>query len=271
MAAVMPGTTSNGTPASCRAAASSPPRANTNGSPPLSRTTVAPVRPLSTSRALISAWLGPRPGALPTGIRSAVPGARSSSDATDNRSYTTTSARPSSSAPRTVSSPGSPGPAPTRYTVTGGDGTGGGTVRGHAAGAHRSPHRPGRRHEGLAGGAASRPELEALEQRRAPMVEEVAGDGATERLGVGARRPVAQHGVAVGRRQQPFDLDRTAISHHGVGTGGQVAIATQLGEEASLGVDGLTARGVLDGGQRVAGPLVAGPALDRQRALPHLG
>ena len=36
---VMPGTTSNGTPASSRAAASSPPRANTNGSPPLRRTT----------------------------------------------------------------------------------------------------------------------------------------------------------------------------------------------------------------------------------------
>ena len=45
MADVMPGTTSKGTPAAASAAASSPPRANTNGSPPLSRTTRAPVRP----------------------------------------------------------------------------------------------------------------------------------------------------------------------------------------------------------------------------------
>ena len=43
MAEVMPGTTSKGTPAAASAAASSPPRANTNGSPPLSRTTVAPL------------------------------------------------------------------------------------------------------------------------------------------------------------------------------------------------------------------------------------
>ena len=41
-------------------------------------------------------------------------GARSSSRGDASRSCTTTSARASSSAPRTVSSPGSPGPAPTR-------------------------------------------------------------------------------------------------------------------------------------------------------------
>src|SRR5438093_1449866 len=40
-----PGTTSNGTPASASASASSPPRPNTNGSPPLSRTTSRPARP----------------------------------------------------------------------------------------------------------------------------------------------------------------------------------------------------------------------------------
>ena len=118
MADVMPGTTSNGTPASARAAASSPPRANTNGSPPFSRTTVPPARPRSTSSALMSAWgIVTRPGALPTLIRSACGGASSSSASTDSRSYTTTSARRSTSSARTVSSPGSPGPAPTRYTV----------------------------------------------------------------------------------------------------------------------------------------------------------
>src|SRR5947199_8176265 len=50
-------------------------------------------------------------------MRSASTGARSTSDGCTRRSYTTTSARASSSAPRTVSRPGSPGPAPTRYTV----------------------------------------------------------------------------------------------------------------------------------------------------------
>ena len=38
-AEVMPGTTSKATPAAASAAASSPPRANTKGSPPLRRTT----------------------------------------------------------------------------------------------------------------------------------------------------------------------------------------------------------------------------------------
>src|SRR6266513_3067390 len=50
-------------------------------------------------------------------MRSASTGASSTSDGCTRRSYTTTSARASSSAPRTVSRPGSPGPAPTRYTV----------------------------------------------------------------------------------------------------------------------------------------------------------
>ena len=43
--AVTPGTSSNGTPAAASASASSPPRPNTNGSPPLRRTTRLPARP----------------------------------------------------------------------------------------------------------------------------------------------------------------------------------------------------------------------------------
>ena len=39
IALVIPGTTSNGTPARMQASASSPPRPNTNGSPPFRRTT----------------------------------------------------------------------------------------------------------------------------------------------------------------------------------------------------------------------------------------
>ena len=47
MAAVMPGTTSTGTPAARSAAISSPPRPNTNGSPPLRRTTCRPAARLA--------------------------------------------------------------------------------------------------------------------------------------------------------------------------------------------------------------------------------
>src|SRR4029453_10630640 len=97
---------------------SSPPRPNTNGSPPLSRTTVSPRRPRSTStRLMASCESATRPLAFPASTRSAPRGARSSRAAGASRSYTTTSARCSSSAPRNVTSRGSPGPAPTRNTI----------------------------------------------------------------------------------------------------------------------------------------------------------
>ena len=67
MALVMPGTTSNGIPAAASASASSPPRPNTNGSPPLRRTTRFPARPSSTSSSLVCSWLSAAaPGSLPT-------------------------------------------------------------------------------------------------------------------------------------------------------------------------------------------------------------
>ncbi len=53
-AEVIPGTTVTGTPAAAHASHSSPPRPNTNGSPPLRRTTRFPARARSTSTALIS-------------------------------------------------------------------------------------------------------------------------------------------------------------------------------------------------------------------------
>ena len=115
MALVMPGTTSKAMPAAASASASSPPRPNTNGSPPLRRTTHPAVRPRSTRTWLICSWVrSTRPGAFPAGISSAPAGARARSAGDARRSYTTTSARRSSSAPRTVTRPGSPGPAPTR-------------------------------------------------------------------------------------------------------------------------------------------------------------
>ena len=114
---VMPGTTSNGTPAACRASASSPPRPNTNGSPPLSRTTRLPWRPSSTSRAEIISWGIGRPGRLPTSISSAVGATIASTPSPTRASWTTTSASASNRAARTVSRSGSPGPAPTSDTV----------------------------------------------------------------------------------------------------------------------------------------------------------
>ena len=55
-ALVTPGTTSNGTPACPSASASSPPRPNTKGSPPFSRTTRRPRRAARIITAWISAW-----------------------------------------------------------------------------------------------------------------------------------------------------------------------------------------------------------------------
>ncbi len=126
-AEVTPGTTSNGMPACTSASTSSPPRPKTKGSPPLRRTTTSARRPCSTSSRAISScrssWLAgrssaPASGRLPTSINSAESAAKSSTAGLTRRSWSTTSARARSIAPRRVSRPGSPGPAPTRYTVT---------------------------------------------------------------------------------------------------------------------------------------------------------
>ena len=64
--AVTPGTTSNAIPAARSASASSPPRPNTNGSPPFSRTTVAADEPCSTSsRSISSCGIDGPPPSLP--------------------------------------------------------------------------------------------------------------------------------------------------------------------------------------------------------------
>ena len=120
MADVTPGTTSNGTDAAASASASSPPRPNTNGSPPLSRTTRFPAAPCSTSAALISSCdIRCPPRRLPALISSASGRVCSSSRSLMSRSCTTTSAACSSASPFAVMSPGSPGPAPTSETLPG--------------------------------------------------------------------------------------------------------------------------------------------------------
>jgi hypothetical protein len=84
---VTPGTISNGILALESASASSPPRPNTNGSPPLRRTTLRPARARRRSSVLISpcviAW---RRALLPAKIRSAPSGANASSSGETSRS-----------------------------------------------------------------------------------------------------------------------------------------------------------------------------------------
>ena len=65
VAEVIPGTISNGIPASAIASASSAPRPKTNGSPPFNRTTCFPSRALSISSVLISCWVRLSPGSFP--------------------------------------------------------------------------------------------------------------------------------------------------------------------------------------------------------------
>ena len=70
------------------ASASSPPRPNTNGSPPLRRTTRLPCRPSSTSRAEISSCGTALPGRLPTSISSTPSGTRASTPSPTSASWT---------------------------------------------------------------------------------------------------------------------------------------------------------------------------------------
>ena len=117
MADDTPGTTSTGIPAARQASASSPPRPNTKGSPPLSLTTSRPAPACSTSSPLITDWARQwRRADLPAKTRRARGGASSRSSGLTSWSYTTTSACRSQRSPRSVISSGSPGPAPSRMT-----------------------------------------------------------------------------------------------------------------------------------------------------------
>ena len=110
-----PGTSVTSIPALSSATASSPPRPNTKGSPPLSRTTQSNRRPRSIRISLISscAFRG-EPGVLPTSTNSAHGAASANTPGSTSRSWTITSARASKDAAFRVNRCGSPGPAPTR-------------------------------------------------------------------------------------------------------------------------------------------------------------
>ena len=120
--AVTPGTISKAIPAAARACASSLPRPKTSGSPPFRRTTRLPARPSFTSSALIASCpieLA-SPPRLPTSCTSTDGLARRASATIAGLARASTaiaSQVASRSRPRTVSSPGSPGPAPTRCTI----------------------------------------------------------------------------------------------------------------------------------------------------------
>ena len=93
MPAVTPGTTSKAMPAARSASASSPPRPNTNGSPPFNRTTLRPLAPYSSSSRSVSSCgtCGPPP-TLPTSTISASGRAPSSAPGGIRRSWRITSA-----------------------------------------------------------------------------------------------------------------------------------------------------------------------------------
>jgi hypothetical protein len=118
-----PGTTSKDTPAFTQAVASSASPLKTAGSPSMRRTTRPPgcafaARTTSLAR---DAWVRFSPWSPWPASTTGVPGAhhRSTTSCRATWSMTTASAAASSSLARTVSSPGSPGPAPTKATWAG--------------------------------------------------------------------------------------------------------------------------------------------------------
>ena len=104
-------------PVLAQASASSPPRPKTNGSPPFSRTTSRPASACSTSSAFVSSCgtCSPPP-ILPTSMSSAPARARSSASPGSAVVEDDVGARDQLDARARVSRPGSPGPAPTRWT-----------------------------------------------------------------------------------------------------------------------------------------------------------
>src|SRR3954453_13415247 len=120
IAEVTPGTTSTGMPAATHASSSSIPRPNTNGSPPLSRTTRRPARAWGISRPLICSSPIDRPrGSFEASMTPTAAGSEASNDCGARWSARTTSACDTACWPRTVISPGSPGPPPTSTTEPG--------------------------------------------------------------------------------------------------------------------------------------------------------
>src|SRR3954471_23173986 len=181
-----------------------------------------------------------RPGALPTSMRSAAGGARSSNDGWASRSWTTTSARASSSAPRTVINPGSPGPAPTRYTVIARS-----RPRIDAQNRHHSLGTACRFGDGGSRG------LHGREQgRAAELVEDHARDRPADRGGIRDHpgRAVPEHVRAVGGGEQTVERDRVTVDGR-VRAARHRAATAELREEPPFGGDGGVRGSVVDRGE----------------------
>ena len=113
----IPGTIATSKPCARKKSASSPPRPNTNGSPPLRRTTAWPARASASIHAWItSCGVGLRFPVLPTSMMRASAPMSWTTRASTSASTNTTSARRNHRTAATVSSSGSPGPAPTSAT-----------------------------------------------------------------------------------------------------------------------------------------------------------
>src|SRR5580658_135446 len=116
--AVIPGTISKSRPARRNAAISSPARPKSNGSPPFNRTTTSCDFAYEIISALISSCVSNfLPHLLPTSISSARAATSAKTSLLTSASCSTISARPKILAAFKVSSSGSPGPPPTRYTL----------------------------------------------------------------------------------------------------------------------------------------------------------
>src|SRR5437762_142553 len=116
--AVMPGITSASMPAARSASSSSPPRPNTKGSPPLSRTTLLPCCAYCTiSRSMNSCGVLLQPPRLPTSMTFASERACARQPRLTRSSINTISASRSVRAAFNVISSGSPGPAPISQTL----------------------------------------------------------------------------------------------------------------------------------------------------------
>src|SRR5256885_3966775 len=133
------------------------------------------------------------------------------------------SARAISSAPRTVSRPGSPGPAPTRYTVM----------------------------------CLLSPDQLVVEQEApAFLVDETAGRLDADRDGIVAFDARPQRDPSVERAQQRLEPQRAVVGGLAQRAAREVAPAAELGEVGALGGDRGAHPRVVHAGEEPPGPVV---------------
>ena len=226
-------------------AASSPPRANTNGSPPLSRTTVAAGAAVLDEQR-VDLVLGHRRAAGRLADADALGAGRRQVEQRRDRQ------------PVVDHHVG-----PAQHL---------GAPHGEQPGVARARRRRGRRSR-LGTIGPDRESVSGSSSAAPPVVEQVAGDGRARRPR-GRRRRAAWRSTTwpsseASRRLEP---ERPVAVDDGVGAGREVAVAAQLGQEGPLGVDARGGWARARWRPAAAGVgVVVGPALDGQRALADLG